>query len=173
MSQLTLIALAHTLHVAAGVLWAGSAFLLAFVVSPLAAKHAAEGAGRWAGLVARRAGPMMGVSALLTVLSGIYLFAALHAHDDSSGAFVLRAGALAALLALAAGIFVGRPAARRLAALEQAASTDGTATASLASAGDVMALRRRATLSNRAAAVLLGAAVLAMAVFRYASAFGA
>jgi len=169
MSQLTLIALAHTVHVAAGVVWAGSAFLLAFVISPLAAQHAAEGAGQWAGRVARRAGPMMGVSALLTVVSGIYLFAVLHAHDDSSGALVLRAGALAAMLALVTGAFVGRPAARRLAALGQRAAIDAASSAA-APLADVMALRRRATLSNRAAAVMLGVAVLAMALFRYASA---
>jgi len=39
---------------------------------------------RWLALVARRAGTLVAVSAPLTILSGMYLFAALHPHDASA-----------------------------------------------------------------------------------------
>jgi uncharacterized membrane protein len=124
MSDFTFIVLARAIHVMAGVTWAGAAFILAMVVIPLAAQHGAEGAGRWLSLVARRAGTFMGISALLTVVSGIYLFAILHSRDASAGGLVLKSGAAAALLALAIGLLVARPAGQKLAKLHEG-RTDG------------------------------------------------
>ncbi|HWY72986.1 MAG TPA: hypothetical protein VNW98_05050 [Burkholderiaceae bacterium] len=150
-----------------GVAWAGAAFVLAIVVVPLLARHGGDGAGRWLGLVARRAGVLVAVSAPLTILSGIYLFSALHAHDDSAGGSVLKAGAAAALLAAALGVLVSRPAGRKLQQLGQAAQA---AAATSDSARQLAALRMRAAVSARVAAALLGVTVLAMGTFRYASA---
>lgn len=168
MHDLTFIVLARAIHVMAGVAWAGATFMLAGVVLPLAMQHGAEGAGRWLGLVAQRAGKAIGISALLTVLSGIYLFAALHPHDDSASGLVLKAGALAALLALAVGILAGRPAGQRMAKLQEALSS-GTSPSPEAMR-EMASLRKRAALSGRIAAGLLALAVLAMGVFRYATA---
>jgi uncharacterized membrane protein len=152
----------------AGVIWAGATFLLATVIVPIAIRHGAEGAGRWSGMIARRAGQMSGISALLTVSSGIYLFAALHPNDTSVGGLVLKTGAVAALLSLAIGFSVGRPTGLKLAKL----SDQGSSTA--APSADVLqqlsALRGRAVLSSRLTAAFLGIAVLSMAVFRYAQA---
>jgi uncharacterized membrane protein len=108
-SNFSFIVLARAIHVMAGVTWAGAAFVLAMVVVPLAARFGAEGAGRWLGMVARRAGLVSGISALLTILSEVYLFATLHSHDDSVSGLVLKAGAAAALASLLVGLFVGRP----------------------------------------------------------------
>ena len=49
-------------------------------------------------MIGRKAGPVSGISALLTVLSGIYLMLVLHPHDRSAGGLVLQAGAVAAVL---------------------------------------------------------------------------
>lgn len=168
MHDLTIIVLARAIHVMAGVAWAGATFMLAGVVLPLAMRHGAEGAGRWLGLVAQRAGRAIGISALLTVLSGIYLFAALHPHDDSASGLVLKAGASAALLALAIGFLTGRPAAQRMAKLQEALSS-GNSPAPEAMR-EMASLRKRAALGGRIAAGLLALAVLAMGVFRYATA---
>lgn len=168
MSDTALIVLARAVHVMAGITWAGAAFVLAMVIVPLAARHAAEGAGRWLGMAARRAGKLAGISALLTVLSGIYLFAALHPHDDSASGFVLKSGAAAALLSLAVGLLVGRPAGLKLAQLQEA-SKDGSAP-SAETARQLTRLRVRSAVGSWITAGLLGIAVLAMAVFRYASA---
>jgi uncharacterized membrane protein len=168
MSDLTLIMLARVIHVMTGVTWAGATFVLAMVVVPLFTQHGSDGAGRWLALVARRAGMLTGISALLTVLSGIYLFATLHQHDDSAGGLMLKAGAAAALLALAVGLFIGRPAGLSLERL-QAANMAGTAPGPDV-AREFGALRLRAAVSSQVVAGLLGIAVVAMAVFRYASA---
>jgi uncharacterized membrane protein len=169
MFDISFIVLARAIHVMAGVAWAGATFMLASAVVPLAARYGAEGAGRWLGMVARRAGFASMIAAILTVLSGIYLFAAVHAHDDSINAVVLKAGAAAALLSMGVGLLVGRPAGQKLEKLQQA-SAGGTPSAD--AQAQIAQLYKRLTMSARAAAGLLGLAVLAMAVFRYAAALG-
>jgi uncharacterized membrane protein len=170
MLQIDLIVLARAIHVIAGVAWAGATFMLAAVIMPIAVRHGAEGAGRWMGLVARRAGMSSMVAALLTVLSGIYLFAVLHEQDASAGAAVLKAGALAALLSIAVGVAVARPAGIELGRLQQTLAEGAAPTPE--TQGRLAQLRQRQMLSLRVAASLLGLAVLAMAVFRYVSALG-
>ncbi len=168
MSQLTLIVLARAIHVLSGVAWAGATFVMAGVVVPLMARHGAEGAGRWLGMVGRRAGSASMIAALLTILSGGYLFSALHPHDSSASGLVLMSGAVAALLSLAVGLLVVRPIGLSLARL-QAPNPEGAPPSA-----DVLqrmaALRQRVAIGSRVAAGLLGVAVLAMGVFRYAAA---
>ncbi|HEX7917131.1 hypothetical protein, partial [Rudaea sp.] len=124
MFNIDLIVLARAVHVIAGVAWAGATFMLASVIMPIAVRHGAEGAGHWMGLVARRAGMSSMVAALLTVLSGIYLFVALHSHDASTSGFVLKTGALAAILSIGVGILLGRPAGIELGRLQQTLASD-------------------------------------------------
>lgn len=162
-----LIVMARVLHVIAGIGWAGSTFMLAGVIVPMTARYADEGFSRWAALIARRVGPIAGISGLLTVLSGIYLFATLHASDTSASGLVLRAGALAALLAFVAGL-VSRATGRKLATLTEVIVTSAPAPASSELGREIVGLRRRAAVSSRVTAALLGLAVLSMALFRYA-----
>ena len=105
---------------------------------------------------------------LLTVLSGIYLFAVLHPNDSSAGGLVLKTGAIAALLSLAIGFLLGRPTGLKLANLNQQSSP--AAAPSPVMLQQMPGLLRRAVLSSRLTAALLGIAVLSMAVFRYAGA---
>ena len=168
MSELVLIVLARAIHVMSGVAWAGAALVLATVVLPIATRHGADGAARWIALVARRAGTLVAVSAPLTILSGMYLFAALHPHDASAGGSVLKTGAAAALLSAAVGVLFSRPVGRRLLQLNQASAQAGAASSE--TVRQLATLRMRAAVSARVAAALLGVTVLAMATFRYASA---
>jgi uncharacterized membrane protein len=104
MTSVAVIVLARAFHILGGVFWAGSTFLLTWVILPIGAKHADEGAGRWVEMIRRKGGPMAGIGAMLTVLSGIYLMIVLHPHDNSVSGIVLQAGALAAVLSFVAGI---------------------------------------------------------------------
>lgn len=166
MSDLMVIVAARVIHVMAGVIWAGTTFTMTAVILPIMARHGAEGFGRWTGIIARRVGPISGIAALLTVLSGIYLFYALHAHDASTGGLVLKVGGVTALLSLITGLMVSRPAGEKLAELSK--SIGDSAPSDLLER--IAALRRRATLSARLVAILLGVSVLSMAVFRYVAA---
>ena len=168
MLESTFIVLARAIHVMSGVIWSGCAFVLAVVVVPLVARHGTEGAGRWLGLAARRAGTLIATSAPLAILSGIYLFATLHPHDGSASGIVLKTGAAAALLAAAVGILFSRTAGRQLLQLSQVSTQQGVSSPD--AGGQLAALRRRVAVSARLGAALLGVAVLAMATFRYVSA---
>lgn len=164
MATVTLLLLARVFHILGGVIWAGSMFALSFAIIPIGARHADEGAGRWTALAARRLGPVSGIAALVTVLSGTYLMATLHHGDTSAGGVVLGAGAIAAVLSFLVGVLIGRPAGMQMAKLQGGASGSAADLAQLASLG------RRVALSSRVSGVLLGLAVLSMAVFRYAPA---
>jgi uncharacterized membrane protein len=166
MTTVALILLARAIHILGGVIWAGSTFLLTWVIFPIGAQHAAEGVGRWVGMIARKAGPISGISAMLTVLSGIYLMVVIHPGDRSASGLVLQAGALAAILSFFVGIFVGRPAGQKLLQLMQ----EQSATPSAAELAEREGLRKRAAISSSLTAILLALAVLAMATFRYVQA---
>src|ERR1700676_4931158 len=132
MANIELIVLARAIHVMAGVAWAGVTFTFASMIVPSAVRPNSEITAHRTTLIGRRVGPVFGISSLLTVLSGIYLFAALHPTDSSAGGLVLRAGALLSLLV---GFFVGHPAGRRLAQLTSLAERN----ASTAAAGQDLA----------------------------------
>lgn len=166
MSTIAFILLARAVHVIAGVVWAGATFVLASLILPMARQYAAEGVGRWTGMMARKVGPVSGISAVLTILSGMYLFAVLHPQDTTMGGTVLKAGAIAALLSFAVGVFVGRPNGLKLAKLsaEHPTAADPGVQQQMATLG------RRVALSSHFTIALLGLAVLAMALFRYVQA---
>src|SRR5258708_6349002 len=169
MSEIAFIVLACAIHVMSGVSWAGAAFVLAMVSAPIMVPKGSDIPSPWLGTVARRAGALAGISAVLTVLSGVFLFAVLHLHDDSLSGLVLKSGATAALLSLAVGLLIGRPAGIEVARLH--AGRDGAAP-SQETIQRLSQLRTRTVVSARVAAALLAVSVLAMAVFRYAAAVG-
>jgi uncharacterized membrane protein len=104
MTSVAIILLARAIHILGGVLWAGSTFLMTWVIFPIGAKHADEGAGQWVAMIRRKGGPIAGIAAMLTVLSGIYLMITLHPADRSVSGMVLQTGALAAVLSFGAGL---------------------------------------------------------------------
>lgn len=169
MSEVAFIVLARAIHVMSGVTWAGAVFVLATVITPVLVPNGADKSGPWLGTVGRRAGALSGISALLTVLSGVFLFVVLHPHDSSVSGLVLKSGMAAALLSLAVGVLIGRPAGLGIARVY--ASRDGAALSPEAVL-QLSRLHARTVLSARLAAALLAFAVLTMAVFRYAAAIG-
>jgi uncharacterized membrane protein len=168
MPNMELIVLARLVHVMAGVIWAGATLVIAAVIVPIAARHGTDGAARWTAMVAGRAGHFLGISALLTVLSGSYLFATLHPKDASASGLVLKIGAIAALLSLVIGFLIARPTGLKLASLSEQHSIAPAPPAEMLQR--MSGLRRRVVLSSRFTAALLGLAVLSMAGFRYAGA---
>lgn len=166
MSSALLILLARVIHIMGGIMWVGTMFMIGKVLLPMAKTHGPEGASRWVGKMLLKLGPAAGIAGLLTILSGIYLMAVLHPHDTTPGGIVLMFGAVAALLAFLIGIFVGRPAGMKFAALSEQQS--GSTGSSAEIAQQLAALHGRASMAARLTVGLLSLAVLAMAAFRYA-----
>jgi uncharacterized membrane protein len=161
----TLILLARVVHILGGIVWVGTMFTVATTILPIGAKHGAEGAGRWVGMITRKLGPTSGIAAVLTIISGGYLMAIIHPHNTTPGGIVLMAGAAAALLAFVVGFFFARPAAMKVGALNMQHA--GAEPRSAEIAQEIAALQRRAAVSTKVTVVFLVLAVLAMACFRY------
>jgi hypothetical protein len=144
---------------------------MAIFLSPSLRDAGPDGASVMAGLMRRRIIDVMPLVAILTVLSGLYMY-----WYDSGGfsssylgsgvGITFGAGAVAALIALGIGLGVLRPSMVRTAALsrdvesvppEQRESTMQT----------IQALRLRAASAGRIVAWLLAFATVAMAVARY------
>ena len=170
MSSALWILLARAVHILGGVSWAGSVFMMTSVILPIAASHGNEGFGQWMAMIGRKVGPASGIAAVFTIASGIYLMAVLHPDDRSVGGLVLMSGAAAALLSFLVGFFIGRPTGLKLAQLSEQQGKSAASSAEVAQ--QLAGLRARSAVSARVTAALLGLAVLAMAVFRYAAAIG-
>lgn len=160
MTSIPLILFARVLHVVAGILWAGAVFVLVWAVMPIARQHAKDGAERWTALITMKVGPISGIAALLTVLSGGFLMAAMHPGDNSISGWILRIGAFTGVLALLIGLIYVRPLAMKLA--RSAADANDPA---MQQAREQM--RRRAAAGSKTVAALVAIAVLCMALFRY------
>lgn len=155
----SLIVLARAVHILAGVFWAGSMFVISGTLLP-----AMRANGPVLVPMMKRLGMLSGIAGLLTILAGIYLFAALHGQDESTGGKVLGIGAIAAILAFVIALFVNMPAGRKLAKLYATPMADAKDQERMLST-----LQFRIRLGVRLISGLLGVAVLCMAVFRYAS----
>lgn len=116
-------------HVAGGVMWAGAALLMAGFVVPAARGAGADGfLPRLMG--DRRAGLYMMATALVTILSGVALYARMAALTDGAFArtdqgITLGIGGMAGVLALLIGALGTGPAARRMGALGARLRSEG------------------------------------------------
>ena len=154
----TLILLARAIHILAGIYWAGAMFVMAGSLLPALRNN--NGAGPALVPVMKGIGMRSGIAALISIIAGFYLFAGLHAQDQSTGGKVLGIGAAAAILAFLVALFVNMPSGRKLAQLHANPPADAKL---------VAALQSRVSLGTRLIAGLMGITVLCMAVFRYAS----
>jgi len=103
MSELVLYCAGPCSPCMSGVAWAGAALVSGNGVLPIETRHGADGqraGSHWL----RAARYAVAVSAPLTILSGMYLFAALHPHDASAGGSVLKTGAAAACFRQRVGV---------------------------------------------------------------------
>jgi hypothetical protein len=163
MNTYELILIARTLHVVSSVVWAGFVMLIGFwFVGPHV--HGGPRESRWLrqGMVDRGA-PIVAPAALVSVLSGLYLFRALHA-GPSWHELILISGAFSAVLSFFVGALGSGPPERRLARIDSEQKGDHVGPAVQA---EIARLERRVTISARVTALLLLWATTSMAIARY------
>jgi hypothetical protein len=169
---MVLIMLLRLTHILFGIFWVGAVVFIALYLIPSVRDAGPEGARVMQALQRRHVLEIVPAAAVLTILSGLWLF-----WRDSAGrpewarspmGMSLSLGALCALVGFVIGVFVMRAAtlqAGRLAAtldaLPQGAEKDGRA-------ATIQRLRLRAAVSARWVAALLTVAAGFMAVARYA-----
>jgi hypothetical protein len=170
MDERTITIILRFIHILAGVFWAGTAFLMAgFVVPTMRAT------GREGGLFVqhlmreRRLHAALGIAMVLTVLSGIAMYARLAAATHGAWArtgpgIAYGVGAVAAIVGGIVGAIFGGSAGRRMAAIGASIGATGPSAEQQAEMGRLQARIRNGT---RLAAGCLAIAAGAMAVARY------
>lgn len=167
---MVLLLLMRLLHILSGIFWAGSMIFTARFLFPAIQDAGPDGAKVGAALAKRGFLTVMPIVALITILSGLWLYWRL---SDGSPAFMrsgmgmtLGFGALCAIIAFVIGMVVARPAMMRATALAQGAAQAGPAERD-GMLAQAQALRARSNAATQFVALLLGLAVAAMAVARY------
>lgn len=163
--------LARLLHIVLGAFWVGALLFNAIFLLPALGDIGPDAAKVGAGLQRRRLMTVMPIVALLTILSGFWLYWRVSGgfasgYMGSPQGQTLGAGAVATLVAWVIGLAVVRPSMNRVGELgqriAQAAPTEREALLA-----EVAAARQRSTTSGRWVAGLLTLALAAMAVARY------
>lgn len=162
---------ARLLHIVLGVFWAGTLIFSAVFLLPSIRDAGPDGAKVAAGLMKRRFLDILPAAAILTVLSGLWLYWKVSggfttAYLKSGAGHVYALGGLAAVVALGFGLVVVRPSMLRAAALSQAAAT-ATGPEKETQLATAQALRGRAARAGRIVAALLALTAITMAIGRY------
>ena len=162
---MTLILIARALHIIASVIWAGFVIVVAVAIvgklrggNPQDTRYIRQS-------VVGRAARIVAPAAVVSLVSGLYLFSTLHAGAHTLNEILLGVGALAAVLSFLVGAVGSGPAERRLARLDQAKAAGAFTEADTQT---VAKLDRRVVITARLTAALLLISTLAMAVARYA-----
>jgi uncharacterized membrane protein len=170
MDERTLTIVLRLIHILGGIFWAGTMIMLAAFLLPTARATGPEG-GRFMQYLmrARRLQLYLGTAMLLTVLSGIAMYARMAATTHGAWAssrpgIAYGVGAVAAILAAAIGGSIGSSAGRKMLAVGQTIGPSGPSAQQQAELGR---LQSRMALGARLAAGLLVVAAGAMAVGRY------
>jgi hypothetical protein len=163
--------IARVLHIGLGVFWAGTVIFTASFLMPSMRDAGPDGAKVVAGLMRRRFLDILPVVALVTILSGLYLYWRVSggfsaAFMRSPAGMTYGTGAVAALIALGLGVTIMRPSMLRAAALSQGAA-QATGEERDRAMQMAQALRARAGVAGQVIAWLLVVAVIAMALGRY------
>jgi uncharacterized membrane protein len=157
-------------HILAGIFWVGVAFLMAGFILPTLRDTGPEGGRFMQQLMVRRRLPIfLGLAMLLTVLSGLIMYARLAraTHGTWAGTppgIAYGVGGLAAILAAVAGFAISGSAGRRMMAIAQRSEGGSPTPDQLA---EIAQLQARSNLGMRIAAGLLVIAAGAMAIARY------
>ena len=170
MDERTLTIVLRLIHILGGVFWVGAMIMLAGFLLPTVRATGREG-GRFMQTLMQqqRLQLYLGLAAMLTVLSGVTMYARMAAatHGAWAGSrpgITYGVGAVAAILAAAVGGGVGSSAGRKMLALGQAIGSAGPTPAQQA---ELTRLQSRMALGSRLAASFLVIAAGAMAVARY------
>lgn len=163
--------LARVLHIGLGVFWAGAMIFMAAYVTPSLRDAGPDAAKVVAGFAKRRLLDVMPAAALVTVLSGLYLYWRVSAGWDpgymgSPAGMAIGTGGLLGLAALGLGLSVVRPSMKRAIGLGESA---GAAPAEQREGlmAEAQTHRMRAAGAGKAVAWLLAGATITMAVARY------
>jgi uncharacterized membrane protein len=166
-----LLILLRVVHVLCGVFWAGALLFVVHFLEPALREAGPDAAKVMQGLRKRHYLEVVPALALLTLLSGYTLFSRTFGRPfpgpGASGAeLTYGLGGLAAVAAFVIGVTLLRPSALRMGTLgaEMALATDEHKPALQEEIGR---LRLRMRKSGRWVAMLLGVAILCMAVGRY------
>ncbi len=161
----------RVLHVVLGVFWGGAVIFTAFFLQPAVRDAGPEGGKVMGAIVARGLMTAMPVAAILTILSGLGLyarvsggFAAEYVHSASGLVYGL--GGLAAIVGLVTGMVLIRPNMAKAAALMQSAS-QASGPQREAQLAEAQQRRQRAASAGNIVTAFIIVAVLTMAIGRY------
>jgi uncharacterized membrane protein len=163
--------LARLIHVTGGVFWAGTMIFNAAFLLPAMRDAGPDAAKVSAGLIRRRFLDVVPAVAVLTILSGLYLYWQVSARFSpafmgSAAGIAYGTGMVTSLVALGFGLAIVRPSMLRAAALAQMATTM-TGPEAAAAMATAQALRMRAGKAAPVVAWLLFGTAVLMAVARY------
>ena len=172
MDERYLMIVLRVFHILGGVFWVGAVAALAWFVVP-ARTVLGESSGKFMQelMERRKLSNYIGITMVLTVLSGFAMYGRLAAVSDSAFAssrtgMVLGLGAIAAIIAAGIGGGVAGTSARKMARLA-AQIRDSGAPPTDAQRAEMSALQARQAWALRTAASLLVVTVATMAVARY------
>jgi len=159
-------------HIVIGTFWAGTLIFAAGLLMPSVRDAGPDGGKVMLALMRRGYMNIIPAAAVLTLLSGFWLYwqdvtAGGAEWAGSLSARIFGVGALAALVAFAIGISVMRPNAMKLFALMESMATTPEGPARAALMEQTNAPRAKMTAAAPRVAVLLAVATACMAVARY------
>jgi uncharacterized membrane protein len=161
MSTFALIIIARILHIVSSTAWAGFVIIAGLALLGVPRGMAPEEARRVRRSTIGRAAQVVAPAAIVSLLSGLYLFSALHAGVHTATEIALGAGAFSAVLSFFAGAIGSRGPERQLAKL------DALTAPSAADTARIEALNRRVVFTGRMTAILLAMSGAAMAAARF------
>jgi hypothetical protein len=161
MTPITLLLLARVLHILSSTLWAGFVIIAGLTLMTGPRDLSAAEARRMRRDTIGRAAQVVAPSAVVSLLSGLYLFGTVHAGQHTPTEIALGIGALAAVASFFVGAIGSGGPERQLAKLDKLSNRSSSETAT------TQALDRRVLITGRATAALLLVAVVSMAVARF------
>ena len=164
--------LIRLLHILLGAFWAGTLISNALFLAPAIGEAGPDGAKVMAGILRRRFLDVMPIVALLTILTGVWLYWRISGGFDpgwsrSPIGMAYGVGGILAIVAFGTGVGVLRPAMLRIPKLAGEAAQAKDPAAREALTAQIAGLRRRSTTAGRIVALLLALATGFMAVARY------
>jgi uncharacterized membrane protein len=163
--------IARIIHVLAGILWVGTMVFVFIFLGPAVQDVGPDGGKVMGALMRRKFTVYVPVVAVLSVLSGLYLYWRVSsgfnsAYMSSGPGMTYGIGATSAILAFIVGVSVSRPAMEKVMHLSQRMATaDPSERASMAQS--IEKLSARGASAGRIVVILLLIAAGAMAVGRY------
>ena len=162
----------RVIHIFAGVVWAGWAFVLVAFIEPASRAAGPEGVKFVQTLTGKtKLLQTMLVAPLLVILTGVLLYWPVSGRLSgpwivSAAGLALTIGSLAGILGFVTGLAISRPAAQRLAALSKEIQSAG-GPPSQGLIGQLRVQQQQLSKGGQYGAILLAVSVIGMAAARY------